>query len=406
MKRLLTTLIAPLLIWGPLQGTGEKDAGAILRFIHRQGEKYRILTEVNEDVYINGAHSHASNILNKVAVDTLEAKDGAGHLACGFRMSESIRGRFNTFYLREDYESRFWRDAQGVFTIDPKYYMPVIRNVPRFPAGPVKPGDSWSGDAEEVHDLRRGYGIEKPFKFPVKVSYNYLRDEMKDGVPTAVLKVEYTTFHRVAYDRAPARPVPVKITGRSEQTYWWDPAAGMLHSYHEEFDYIFFLSNGGHVEYRGTADGVLLKSPVLDRDRVAVELEKNIKEKRIGDTAVRKDENGVTIVLENIQFPPNSPELTAPERGKMTRIAEILKRFPDRDFQITGHTARVGDEKTSQTLSEQRAMAVCDFLISRGAFKKTRAVTRGMGSREPAADNATEEGRKRNRRVEITILEN
>ena len=73
---------------------------------------------------------------------------------------------------------------------------------------------------------------------------------------------------------------------------------------------------------------------------------------------------------------------------------------------MTGHTARVGDEETSRTLSVQRAQAVGDFLVGKGGIGKTRVMTRGMGSSEPAADNATEEGMKRNRRVEIMILEN
>jgi outer membrane protein OmpA-like peptidoglycan-associated protein len=107
-----------------------------------------------------------------------------------------------------------------------------------------------------------------------------------------------------------------------------------------------------------------------------------------------------------VNFPPYSSELTAPEREKLSRIASILKQFPDRDFLITGHTARVGEERTSQILSEQRAQAVADFLISRGACGRTQVMTQGKGSREPAADNAAEEGRKKNRRVEITILEN
>jgi outer membrane protein OmpA-like peptidoglycan-associated protein len=240
----------------------------------------------------------------------------------------------------------------------------------------------------------------------VKANFTYLRDEVKEGVKCAVLKVEYTTFHQVSYDRAPARPAPVKITGRSDLVYWWDIAAGQFHSYHEAFDYLFFLSNASTIEYKGTADGRLLKSAVLDREKVADDLNKRIREEKIADTAARKDKNGVTIVMENIQFPPNSPELTEPEKEKLTRIALLLKRFGERDFLVTGHTARFGDEQTSQALSEQRAMAVADFLITKGACKKAQVMTRGRGSREPVADNTNEEGMKRNRRVEITILEN
>lgn len=403
-KALLLTCMA--LLWAPSIRAGDDVQPQKFRFKYTQGEKYRVITEVNEDVYINGVHSHGSMIMNKVSVDTAEVKDGAGRLDCDFQMSESIQGRYNIYYLREDYRSRFWRDELGVFTIDSSLYMPVVRNVPRFTAAPVKPGDTWTGDGEEAHDFRRSYGIDKAFHFPITVRYTYLRDELKDGVKTAVLKVEYTVFHQVSYDIAPARPVPVKITGTSSQIYWWNPAAGLFHSYTEDFDFIFFLSNASTVEYRGKAEGRLLKSPKLDRDRVAGDLDKKIREDKIADTAVRKDRNGVTIVLENVQFPPNSPELTEAEKDKLARIGKLLKQFPERDFRITGHTARVGEEQTSQILSEQRAMAVADFLVTKGACRKAQVVTQGKGSREPVADNATEEGKKRNRRVEITILEN
>ena len=406
MKHGTAILLLAFLVCVPALFAGEDTAPQKLRFKYVPGEKYRILTEVNEDVLINGVLSNRSVILNKVAVDTAEVKDTSGRLDCDFQMSESISGRFNIFYLKESYRSQFWRDELGVFTIDPSLFMPVVRNVPRFPEGAVKPGDSWTGDAEEAHDFRRGYGIAGAFHFPLKVYYTYLRDEVKEGVKTAVLKIEFTVFHQVNYDEISARPVPVKITGTSSQLYWWDIAAGQFHSYQEDFDFIFFLSNAASVEYRGRAEGRLLKSSKLDRERVADDLNKRIREDKITDAAVRKDINGVTIILDNIQFPPNSPELTDAEKDKLERIAGILKQFPERDFLVTGHTARVGEEKTSQALSEQRAMAVADFLILKGACDKTRVVTQGKGSMEPAADNATEEGRKHNRRVEITILEN
>ena len=361
---------------------------------------------MNEDILINNVRSHVSKILNKVAVNTLETRDGSGRLECDFQMSEIIQGGLSTYHLKEDYHSQFWRDGAGIFTIDAGYFMPVVRNVPQFPRKAVGPGDSWTGDAEEVHDLRRGYGIRDPLRFPVKANFTYLRDEAKEGVLCAVLKVEYTTFHAVTYARTPALAVPVKITGRSDLLYWWDIASGTFHSYHEDFDYIFYLSNASTIEYRGTADGRLLPSAVLDREKVADDLNRKIREGGISDTAARKDKNGVTIVMENVQFPPNSSVLTGPEKEKLARIASLLQRFGDRDFLVTGHTARFGDERTSQMLSEQRAMAVADFLISKGVTKKTQVMTQGMGSREPAADNSTEEGMKRNRRVEITILEN
>jgi outer membrane protein OmpA-like peptidoglycan-associated protein len=116
----------------------------------------------------------------------------------------------------------------------------------------------------------------------------------------------------------------------------------------------------------------------------------------------------VTITIENVQFPPNSDTLLAAEQEKLKRIAEILKKFSDRDISVTGHAARAPGytEQQYQALSEQRARAVADYLLSLGARSPEQMVSRGMGARVPLGDNSTEEGMRKNRRVEITILEN
>jgi len=75
---------------------------------------------------------------------------------------------------------------------------------------------------------------------------------------------------------------------------------------------------------------------------------------------------------------------------------------------VSGHTARA-DSYTAeqhQSLSESRAQAVANFLLGLGAVREEQVTTRGFGYRQPLADNSTEEGRRVNRRVEITILEN
>jgi outer membrane protein OmpA-like peptidoglycan-associated protein len=58
------------------------------------------------------------------------------------------------------------------------------------------------------------------------------------------------------------------------------------------------------------------------------------------------------------------------------------------------------------TLSERRARAAANFLLSIGARKAAQVTVRGMGAGSPVGDNSTEEGMRKNRRVEITILEN
>ena len=378
----------------------------LFRFKYTEDEQYRIVTEVNENVYINGSLSHRANILNKIAVDTLSVKEGAGLLSSSFQISESAYGVHDSFAITEHYHSMFWRDELGIFDISPEYFMPVVRNVPLFPVEEIKVGASWTNQGEEVHDFRRSYGINRAFRFPIQVYYTYLRNEEREGKKLAVLGIHYTVFHRVDPLRVPSKVAPVKITGVSDQTYYWDIEKGRPHSYEESFNFIFHLLNGDFVEYEGTAQGLLIESPRLDKKKMVEELTEELKERGIEDTSVTSEDRGVTLTLENIQFPPDSAFLWDSEKLKLERIGEILVKYPDRDFLITGHTARVGTEESSQILSEQRARAVADFLLRVGALKETQVMTRGMGAREPLADNQAEAGRRLNRRVEITILEN
>jgi outer membrane protein OmpA-like peptidoglycan-associated protein len=94
------------------------------------------------------------------------------------------------------------------------------------------------------------------------------------------------------------------------------------------------------------------------------------------------------------------------EEQKLEIIAGILRRYPDRDIMVSGHTALAGTREEQMNLSQQRARAVAEYLISQNVRSADRIVIRGFGAERPIADNSTEEGMRRNRRVEITILEN
>ncbi len=403
MKKAIVVCLTMLLINSLL---AERLWAERFRFQYLEHEKYRIITEVDEKIYVNGVFSHRSSILNKIAVETLEVKDGSGLLQSSFQTSERAYGVQTSFTLTEDYLSTFWRDESGLYTIDPQYYMPVVRNVPFFPKEDVQMGDSWSAAGEEVHDFRRSYGIPEAFRFPIQVQYTYLGNEKRAGRELAVIKIHYTVFHRVE-SRYPGL-VPVKITGISEQTFYFDNNSGKPRYYEERFDFIVLLSDGQYVEYEGTAWGELIESPRLNKEEVADEIREELREKGIDNTVVRTDEKGVTLTLQNIQFSPNSAQLWESEKEKIRRIGEILNNYNDRDILIRGHTARVPgySEEDFQSLSEKRAGSVADYLLSLGVLDPTQLAVRGLGASEPVAGNAGEAGRRLNRRVEITILEN
>jgi outer membrane protein OmpA-like peptidoglycan-associated protein len=151
---------------------------------------------------------------------------------------------------------------------------------------------------------------------------------------------------------------------------------------------------------------MVIEATRMDRSDLAEEMRDEIEKSQIADTEVRVTDEGVTVSLQNIQFLPDSAVLQTTEKKKLEVIAGVLSRYPEHDILVTGHTALAGTEAGRQQLSEERARAVGGYLLQLGVRSAEQIVTRGVGAREPIAENTTEEGRRKNRRVEITILEN
>jgi outer membrane protein OmpA-like peptidoglycan-associated protein len=194
--------------------------------------------------------------------------------------------------------------------------------------------------------------------------------------------------------------------GASDQVIFWDLTLGQEAAYTETFRMVFELSDGRTVEYRGTAEAEIVESSRMDKERAAQDIHREIAELGIPDVSVQVVDGGVSIILEDVQFQAESAELLQPERDKLAKIAEILRRYSDRDILVGGHTALAGTEEGRMRLSRDRAAAVADYFIGERVRGSERMVVRGYGAENPLGDNRTEEGRRQNRRVEITILEN
>jgi outer membrane protein OmpA-like peptidoglycan-associated protein len=377
------------------------------RFRHTKGEKYHMTTEVTEQVSIGGQLNNTAEILNRIAVETVDTRGGSGLLRGTFQVSEKAQGAGGLFRAKDDtYSSEFWRDERGRYTIGKQHLFPIVRSIPVFPEEPVAQGRTWREQGEEVHDLREPFGIMAPVSVPLDVVYTYLGDEVRDGVDCAVLKVSYSAVSSLRGLRSPKGIVPIRIMGTSDQTLYFDAARGRIHSYEDTFLYVYLLSTGEFIEYQGSSRGKAIYPAPMDRAKVLEDIRRSIEEKKIPDTSVRADDEGITIALENIQFPPDSDALLPVERAKLDKIAEILKRYPERDLLITGHTALAGTVEGRQELSDRRARVVGDYLLQIGVRDRTRMTFRGVGATQPLADNSSEAGMRRNRRVEIKLLEN
>jgi len=109
-----------------------------------------------------------------------------------------------------------------------------------------------------------------------------------------------------------------------------------------------------------------------------------------------------TLVLRNIVFANGASELTAESQAILDRIVTGLQGQPRMHLKIVGHTDSVGAAGYNLGLSQARAAAVLDYLVAAGIAAE-RLASDGAGETEPVADNATEEGRALNRRVEFRV---
>ncbi len=104
-----------------------------------------------------------------------------------------------------------------------------------------------------------------------------------------------------------------------------------------------------------------------------------------------------------VEFEPGSAVLT-PAGGKLLdEMAKALGQFKGRSFELVGHTDANGARASNLALSQARAEAVKAYLVGKG-LSASNLRTRGMGPDQPIANNATEEGRARNRRIEFKLV--
>jgi len=110
-----------------------------------------------------------------------------------------------------------------------------------------------------------------------------------------------------------------------------------------------------------------------------------------------------TFVFDHLNFESGTPQLTPDSNKTVNDLAQVLKAYPNAQVQIVGHTDNTGSAAANQVLSLARAEAVKGMLVSQGVGTD-RITTQGFGADRPVASNDNEEGRARNRRVELNVI--
>lgn len=148
----------------------------------------------------------------------------------------------------------------------------------------------------------------------------------------------------------------------------------------------------------GIAGAVLGGTVGRYMDQQAKELEQVAETERVDD--------GIIVTMKDkILFDFNKADLKSGSRASLQKMADVLNKYGKTNITVTGHTDNVGSADANLRLSERRARAVADYLMSLGVAHDRMRIM-GFGFERPVASNDTAEGRAQNRRVEIHIVPN
>lgn len=278
---------------------------------------------------------------------------------------------------------------------------PSFRSFPSYPQKEIKKGDIWNAKAERAVDPTSEGKITR---MPIYVQYTYSGDQIFNEREVYLIKAQWATRYgtNTKYIDLDGDPELITASGKHDAVIYLDKETGAALLIRDQVDELFTYKSGNKIGYKGTISLFTEYPSAVDTQEIMPVINRLVQE---ADIDYKDTDAGLMLVINDLQFYANSPELLPNEKERLDQIASLLKKVPKNQILIEGHTARVGDESDEMGLSLERAHTIVKELTARGV-PKDKFITKGSGGTKPVADNDTPEGRARNRRVEITILTN
>jgi outer membrane protein OmpA-like peptidoglycan-associated protein len=150
------------------------------------------------------------------------------------------------------------------------------------------------------------------------------------------------------------------------------------------------------------ADSLKAQQAAEQADADKLEMRKRLSQQLNSILQTRETARGLIVSMSDVLFDTGKYSLKPGAREKLAKVAGILMSYPGLNIEVGGYTDNVGGDAMNQTLSENRAGSVRDYLVQQGV--STNAVSsRGFGNSLPVASNGNAAGRQQNRRVELLV---
>ena len=375
----------------------------VMTYNYKGGKNYTLVERTDLRRYENGKYKGLTSreVRSFISPSTYYTDDNSYYdlYEGNFYVDEdTVRASRNVSQSVHDaIPSVFKIDLNGNFSMLEDHGYPSFRSFPSYPSSSVKPGDVWEAYGERsVDPLNKGVFT----KMPIYVQYTYLRDEQYNGEPVYLLSAAWATRYGGTsgiFDIEGDKEL-LSAAGKHNATIYVSKATGKAVVVRDSVDETFVYGDGNKVGFKGTISLFTEYPPTVNAEEIKSKINE-IENLEVEDTAA-----GLRLRLVDLQFLPDSPELVPGEEVRIDKIATALKQVPESKFLIEGHTARTGTTDDEYELSVARARKIAEMLSRRG-IDAGQFICKGSGGNKPIADNGTREGRARNRRVEITILE-
>jgi outer membrane protein OmpA-like peptidoglycan-associated protein len=442
------------------QAVGGEGAGTV-QLAREHRDAYSMVERSDWSRYDNGIYS--GHLYREVRASLVPSPGAEGLVYQGnfFVLEETLRDlRQSARGLDAVIPVRFELSRDGALQIEDDQGFPSLRGFPAFPLEAVRPGSRWTARGSRVVDpLNEGF----PVATPLVAEYEYQGIELYRDVPVHRITAQYAARYEGGAYPSPGRAAGLsgdagkgpfrRLQGSHKVDILLKAADGLPLLMRDNLDETYFWADGSTLRFRGFTltfgEGIV----PLDRDALIRSLRHTISPGSPPGTpsgavpgrpagsppgasaktppegpprtnpAVREDvppvpalagadlgidmnpvPEGVRLTIRDIRFAPDSADFLPEERSRLDRIAQALRDIPGRSFLVEGHTAAVGRPGGEMELSLDRARRMIDELVKRG-IPAERFMYKGWGGEKPLGDNATEDGRRLNRRVEITILE-
>lgn len=162
------------------------------------------------------------------------------------------------------------------------------------------------------------------------------------------------------------------------------------------------VTSAGTERERALADAKTQEAQNAKATAVAAIDRANALERELRDLQGKQTKRGMVVVLQDVLFDVGKSDLKPGAKSRLEKLASVLQNHPERKLAIEGYTDSTGSEELNQSLSEKRAQAVKDALISLGVTAD-RIEAKGFGEANPVASNGSAAGRQQNRRVEVVF---